>query len=61
MGDYSDILKRNVEKYTGGVKAAGEKVLGKVGEKAAPATKSLLGQMKEKFAKKKKEKKQEIE
>ena len=61
MGDYSDILKRNVEKYTGGVKSVGEKVLGKVEEKAKPAAKSLLVQMKEKFGKKKKKDREDIE
>ena len=50
MGDYSDILKRNVEKYTQGAKI----VTGAVAKKTAPLTKSLFGQIKEKFKKKKK-------
>ena len=50
MGDYSDILKRNVEKYTKGAKIVTDTVT----SKSSPVVKSLFGQIKDKFKKKKK-------
>ncbi len=57
MGDYSNILKRNLKSYSDGAKAAGEKVA----EVVKPGAQSLFGKVKDKFSKKKGKEEKTIE